>query len=107
MCKTSNIIQKNELIFAMFCLQFALKTLFLYSYVLAAEPVRKPVPSTVHVHRLTTTNERTTTERPIVNPRPSPPPETAKFTSSAARGTTAFISEPSKYFCIFFYTPNS
>ncbi|XP_040199257.1 collagen alpha-1(VII) chain-like isoform X5 [Rana temporaria] len=59
-----------------------------------SEPVRKPVPSTVHGHRLTTTNERTTTVRPIVNPRPSPPPETAKFTSSAARGTTAFISEP-------------
>ncbi|XP_018421701.1 PREDICTED: collagen alpha-1(VII) chain-like [Nanorana parkeri] len=59
----------------------------------AVGPGRKPSP-TVLGPRLTTANERTTTVRPIEYPRPSPPPEAAKFTSAAARRTTAFISEP-------------
>ncbi|XP_068129719.1 collagen alpha-1(VII) chain-like [Hyperolius riggenbachi] len=55
-------------------------------------PGRRPILPTGP--RLTTVNQRTTTLRPIEYPRPSPPPETTKFTSSAVRGTTAFISEP-------------
>ncbi|XP_072003589.1 uncharacterized protein [Engystomops pustulosus] len=58
-------------------------------------PVKRPVipVPTVHGPRLTTGIERTTTSRPIERP-PLTLPQMSKYTTAAARGTSALVSEP-------------
>ncbi|XP_073510796.1 uncharacterized protein [Phyllobates terribilis] len=56
-------------------------------------PVKRPVP-TVHGPRLTTLIEKTTTTRPVERLPPTTLSQMSKFTSAAARGTSAFVSEP-------------
>ncbi|XP_075131960.1 uncharacterized protein LOC142204542 [Leptodactylus fuscus] len=58
-------------------------------------PVKRPaIPApTVHGPRLLTTMEKTTTSRPVGHP-PLTSPQISKFTSAAARGTSASVSEP-------------
>ncbi|XP_075199632.1 uncharacterized protein LOC142302455 [Anomaloglossus baeobatrachus] len=55
--------------------------------------VKRPVP-TVHGPRLTTPIEKTTTIRPVERLPPTTLSQMSKSTSAAARGTSAFVSEP-------------
>ncbi|XP_077118915.1 uncharacterized protein LOC143774986 [Ranitomeya variabilis] len=56
-------------------------------------PAKRPVP-TVHGPRLTTLIEKTTTAQPVERLPQTTLSQMSKFTSAAARGTSAFVSEP-------------